>query len=113
MALQEITNCPGTLADGYSSYSHTALRRVFQGRKVSCILSYDSPATNDRTDTLFTKNRKRMSISGVQEKFSLLLDKNKLRLVNDGEQGLYRSEEHTSELQSRFDLVCRLLLEKK
>src|SRR5216683_6879226 len=30
----------------------------------------------------------------------------------DGRQGL-RSEEHTSELQSRSDLVCRLLLEKK
>src|SRR5699024_12225935 len=29
-------------------------------------------------------------------------------VVTDG-----RSEEHTSELQSRFDLVCRLLLEKK
>src|SRR5207249_5509058 len=29
-------------------------------------------------------------------------------LLNDN-----RSEEHTSELQSRFDLVCRLLLEKK
>src|SRR5207249_7625751 len=27
--------------------------------------------------------------------------------------GTSRSEEHTSELQSRFDLVCRLLLEKK
>src|SRR5699024_12526708 len=26
---------------------------------------------------------------------------------------LARSEEHTSELQSRFDLVCRLLLDKK
>src|SRR5699024_9515094 len=26
---------------------------------------------------------------------------------------ILRSEEHTSELQSRFDLVCRLLLEKK
>src|SRR5699024_9373753 len=26
--------------------------------------------------------------------------------------GVLRSEEHTSELQSRFDLVCRLLLEK-
>src|SRR5699024_12575407 len=26
---------------------------------------------------------------------------------------IIRSEEHTSELQSRFDLVCRLLLEKK
>src|SRR5689334_24697499 len=31
-----------------------------------------------------------------------------------GPQGtLYRSEEHTSELQSQFHLVCRLLLEKK
>src|SRR5699024_11867183 len=27
--------------------------------------------------------------------------------------GALRSEEHTSELQSRFDIVCRLLLEKK
>src|SRR5437868_9895603 len=30
-----------------------------------------------------------------------------------GHIGNARSEEHTSELQSRFDLVCRLLLEKK
>src|SRR5699024_12052758 len=30
-----------------------------------------------------------------------------------GPTGTFRSEEHTSELQSRFDLVCRLLLEKK
>src|SRR5699024_12077467 len=29
-------------------------------------------------------------------------------IIND-----FRSEEHTSELQSRFDLVCRLLLQKK
>src|SRR5438105_12849942 len=29
------------------------------------------------------------------------------------EVGFFRSEEHTSELQSRVDLVCRLLLEKK
>src|SRR5437868_10208044 len=37
-------------------------------------------------------------------------------LREDGETGRSpssRSEEHTSELQSRFDLVCRLLLEKK
>src|SRR5438105_6045250 len=30
-----------------------------------------------------------------------------------GGAGSQRSEEHTSELQSRVDLVCRLLLEKK
>src|SRR5437868_12628201 len=34
------------------------------------------------------------------------------RLARRG-RDLLRSEEHTSELQSRFDLVCRLLLEKK
>src|SRR2546422_7319723 len=33
------------------------------------------------------------------------------RLVNH--RGVQRSEEHTSELQSRLHLVCRLLLEKK
>src|SRR5204862_8094310 len=34
--------------------------------------------------------------------------------LEDEEQGVHgRSEEHTSELQSRRDLVCRLLLEKK
>src|SRR5207247_5963079 len=35
------------------------------------------------------------------------------RWVCRGRRGLLRSEEHTSELQSRVDLVCRLLLEKK
>src|SRR5207247_10463400 len=34
-------------------------------------------------------------------------------LVRDRVEILVRSEEHTSELQSRVDLVCRLLLEKK
>src|SRR5690625_6241521 len=33
--------------------------------------------------------------------------------LGDGEKGLPRSEEHTSELQSRGHLVCLLLLEKK
>src|SRR2546421_8461275 len=32
---------------------------------------------------------------------------------NTRKSGVWRSEEHTSELQSRSDLVCRLLLEKK
>src|SRR6266704_1454413 len=34
-------------------------------------------------------------------------------ICSSGNLGPLRSEEHTSELQSRFDLVCRLLLEKK
>src|SRR5437868_7897988 len=35
------------------------------------------------------------------------------RLLVAVDEHVRRSEEHTSELQSRFDLVCRLLLEKK
>src|SRR5699024_12677732 len=35
-----------------------------------------------------------------------------LYISPDPEYHLHRSEEHTSELQSRFDIVCRLLLEK-
>src|SRR2546422_2941362 len=34
-------------------------------------------------------------------------------VLRDRRQGRRRSEEHTSELQSRLHLVCRLLLEKK
>jgi serine/threonine-protein kinase HipA len=89
MSVPKIDHCPGTLADGYHTYSRTALTRVFNGKAVSHILPYDSPATNAETDELFEENRKRISISGVQEKFSVLLEKNKLRLINEGERGSY------------------------
>lgn len=89
MSLSDIQYCPGTLKEGNQTYSSTALKRVFNGKKVSHVLPYESPATNEVTDELFDDNRKRMSISGVQEKFSILLDKNKLRLIKEGEQGQY------------------------
>ena len=89
MELFEIKHCPGTLKDGYKTYSPLALKRMFKAKKVSHILSYQSPTINASTSALFTENRKRMSISGVQEKFSVLLDKNKLRLVVEKEQGQY------------------------
>src|SRR5207249_8892396 len=37
----------------------------------------------------------------------------RVEITGPVERKMMRSEEHTSELQSRFDLVCRLLLEKK
>src|SRR5699024_11856534 len=44
----------------------------------------------------------------------VLVNSNPATIMTDPEtaHATYRSEEHTSELQSRFDLVCRLLLEK-
>ncbi|MGF1559208.1 MAG: type II toxin-antitoxin system HipA family toxin [Flavobacteriaceae bacterium] len=84
-----INNCPGTLKEGISTYSKTALNRLFHGRKVSPTLPYESPATNAHTEVLFKENKKRLSISGVQEKFSVLQEKNKLRLILEGEQGQF------------------------
>src|SRR2546422_6204198 len=46
---------------------------------------------------------------GLRERTVLLLEKNRALTQAHGQ----RSEEHTSELQSRLHLVCRLLLEKK
>ena len=89
MSLPIIEYCPGTLASGYNGYSRTCLRRVFDGRKVNHLLPYESPVSNGTAEDLFLENRKRISISGVQEKFSVLLEKNKLRLIEEGERGGY------------------------
>lgn len=89
MSTPEMKYCPGTLAAGFNTYSRACLNRVFQGRKVSHLLPYDSPASNPVTDELFDENRRYISISGVQEKFSVLLEKSTIRLVNEGERGTY------------------------
>ena len=89
MSVSKIEYCPGTLAQGYGTYSKTALTRMFNGRKVIHILPYSSPASRSESDNLFLENQKRISISGVQEKFSVVLQKNKLRLAGEGERGTY------------------------
>ena len=89
MNLKELNNCPGTLAEGYSTYSPSCLRNLFNGKKVKHVLSYDQPQFNDEVADLFIENRKRISISGVQEKLSFVLEKNVLRLTKEGEQGTY------------------------
>ena len=81
--------CPGTLEKGFDTYSRKCLQKVFDGKKVSHILPYESPNTNAVMDEIFTENRKRISISGVQEKFSVIQEKNQLRLINQGEQGTH------------------------
>lgn len=88
MSLAEINNCPGNLSIGHHTYSPLALRKMFNGKKVSHILPYASSQKGDDAE-IFIENRKRISISGVQEKLSLLLEKNRLRLTTEGEQGTY------------------------
>lgn len=89
MSMPIVKYCPGTLAEGFDTFSQNGLSRVFGGKKVSHILPYSIPKENEEVAEKFMENRKRISISGVQEKLSLLLDKNKLRLTEEGEQGTY------------------------
>src|SRR5260370_9642306 len=56
--------------------------------------------------TLF-RSRQRSSLSRTEGSIAHLLSLSRLIALN------LRSEEHTSELQSHLNLVCRLLLEKK
>jgi len=89
MNLDEIKYCPGTLAKGFTTYSPSCLRNLFNGKKVNHILPYEQPQQSEEVTEKFMENRKRISISGVQEKLSFRLEKNLLRLTNEGEQGTY------------------------
>ena len=89
MIKMEINRCPGTLAAGFTTYSRTCIKRVFNGSKVNHILPYNSLHSNQNGEDSFEENATRISISGVQEKFSLIQLKNKIRLTKEGEQGTH------------------------
>ena len=79
-----ITVCPATLQEGYNTYSPKAIKEVFNGIKVSHILPFSSPATEGKEQVNFIEKRKRISISGVQEKYSLKLVNGKFELTEAG-----------------------------
>ena len=83
----EINRCPGTLAAGFTTFSRTCIKRVFNGSKVNHILPYVSLQSNHNSEDSFEENASRISISGVQEKFSIIQLKNKIRLTKEGDQG--------------------------
>src|SRR5437868_6680668 len=78
-----------------------ALYLGFQGRHHEAIerRMREMGHTTFNRRILYTRNQRGRTLPGWPERF--------------GWRPKDRSEEHTSELQSRFDLVCRLLLEKK
>src|SRR5699024_11768410 len=77
-------------------------------------LFIDGPFERDYID------KERPWVGSMNQRFHFLTERykhleHKLTMIHDKLE-IYvqnRSEEHTSELQSRFDIVCRLLLEKK
>lgn len=100
----ELNRCPGLLLEGFSTYSPLFLRRMFNGKKVSHILPYNAPEVDEHDQQKFMQNQKRISISGVQEKYSVLLEKSNLRLTEEKEQGTYILKPKPHGLQ-RIDMV--------
>src|SRR5690349_23580359 len=90
--------------DIYTLSLHDAL--PISDRKKILVISGTQKKPNGEPVTWFINYDELMNGKNVQ--------KNNI-LINPGDQVIVRgrSEEHTSELQSRRDLVCRLLLEKK
>src|SRR5207249_6765796 len=77
----------------------------------------DAPRpTCNRCQATYVKNEELQAYLKRVPPATMVADQ-QVRAINVGKSnvdiGVVRSEEHTSELQSRFDLVCRLLLEKK
>src|SRR2546427_2001892 len=83
---------------------------VFQVGHTSPFCSSSHPVTNHKNPLLLSPESLRYH-SGPSNCMHL-----KKAIDSHGKEGLmplWRSEEHTSELQSQSNLVCRLLLEKK
>src|SRR5689334_24302624 len=85
-------------------FPYTTLFRSRLMAQHSFVLSTDTPGGRRSTRVLLLANRKH-SLPGSRC-LSFFVEA-------EEERGPDRSEEHTSELQSQFHLVCRLLLEKK
>lgn len=86
MKILEIKVCPSTLAEGFSTYSPHALKALFDGKTVSHVFDFESPSSEGGDGIAAMNNASRLSLSGAQPKFGLVLDGNRLRYSRPDEQ---------------------------
>lgn len=89
--METLKVCPSTLEEGYETYSKRALNLLFDGKNVSHIFNAPSLLNEGKETLIALQGVGRMSMSGVQPKFSAVVDNdtNKLRYTQDQEQGTY------------------------
>ena len=87
--MKDLTVCPSILQEGYDTYSPVARRTLFDGHAVSHIFPEASPDTGTVEANEAVKSVGRISLSGAQPKFSIVVDDDKLRYIREGEQGTF------------------------
>ena len=100
---KNINICPSTLQQGYTTYSPLALRYLFNRREVSHILNFNRDKKNTNNQNLLVENKTRISISGVQEKFSVKLDGKDLQLTEKGGRYILKPIPHNSGALKNID----------
>ena len=70
-------------------YDHKTLVEMFDSQNVSPILPYESIDADVATIKASTQASGRISISGVQPKYAMVVDNGRLRFAREGEQGRY------------------------
>ena len=83
----EIKYCPSTLVDGYNTYSPHAVKRLFDGKRVSPFLDFN--INELKQSDVIVRAMQRISVSGVQEKFSGLIDHNNIRIAESTERSTH------------------------
>lgn len=87
---RDIHICPSMLMEGNKTYSAAALRKLFDGKSISHILEFDSPSSISTDGKQAIENVGRLSLSGAQPKFGLLIDDDcRLRYSGKNEQSTY------------------------
>ena len=87
--MNTLDKCPSTLAPGFDTYAPAARKRFLGGQQVSPILPYQPIDTNAEEAKRFQDNRERISLSGVQSKYSMVIRNDRFELSQENEQGTY------------------------
>ena len=85
--MKELNHCPSTLADGFSTYSPTACKKLFDGQKVSHLLDFEIDEISKTSETMIAMRR--ISVSGAQEKFPAVIENGIIRISQTDERSRY------------------------
>ena len=111
--MKDLTVCPSILQEGYDTYSPIARRTLFDGHAVSHIFSEASPYTGTVEANEAVKSVGRISLSGAQPKFSIVVDDDMFKFLEKHGLKVISLEENNNLSNNTIDEVKKLIEEEK